>query len=55
MPDNYLSGIMFFGWPLSFYMAAQGMVLIYVAIVGCYEFKMRKLDASSQEEASNVD
>ena len=33
-----------FGWPLSFYMAAQGALLIYLAIIGCYAWRMRRLD-----------
>jgi putative solute:sodium symporter small subunit len=39
-----LSGINFFGWPLSFYMAAQGSLVIYVAIIGYYALAMRKSD-----------
>jgi len=33
-----------FGWPLSFYMAAQGAALIYLAIIGIYAWRMRILD-----------
>jgi len=33
-----------FGWPLSFYMAAQGASLIYLAIIGAYAWRMRLLD-----------
>ena len=33
-----------FGWPLSFYMAAQGASLIYLAIIGVYAWRMRRLD-----------
>ena len=39
-----LAEINFFGWPLSFYMAAQGSLIIYVAILYYYAKKMRKLD-----------
>jgi putative solute:sodium symporter small subunit len=39
-----LATINFFGWPLSFYMAAQGSLIIYVAIIGFYAWYMRKLD-----------
>lgn len=39
-----LYGYTVFGWPISFYMAAQGILLIYVAIVGAYAWRMRKLD-----------
>lgn len=36
--------ITLFGWPISFYMAAQGTLLIYVAIIGVYAWRMRTLD-----------
>lgn len=39
-----LAEINFFGWPLSFYMAAQGSLVIYVVIIYVYAKKMRKLD-----------
>ncbi len=39
-----LAEINFFGWPLSFYMAAQGSLIIYVAILYYYAKKMRQLD-----------
>ena len=39
-----LSAITFFGWPLSFYLVAQGVVILYTVIVGIYAFRMRKLD-----------
>lgn len=39
-----LATINFFGWPFSFYMAAQGSLIIYVVIIGFYANYMRKLD-----------
>ena len=39
-----LGEINFFGWPLSFYMAAQGSLIIYVVILYYYAKKMRQLD-----------
>jgi putative solute:sodium symporter small subunit len=33
-----------FGWPLSFYLAAQGASLVYLAIIGAYALLMRRLD-----------
>lgn len=39
-----LAEINFFGWPLSFYMAAQGSLIIYVIIIWVYARYMRKLD-----------
>jgi putative solute:sodium symporter small subunit len=34
----------FFGWPFSFWMAAQGSLLAYVAIVAFYARYMERLD-----------
>lgn len=39
-----LAEINFFGWPLSFYMAAQGSLIVYVLILYYYARKMRQLD-----------
>lgn len=34
----------FFGWPFSFWMGAQGALVIYVVIIGFYAWYMNKLD-----------
>ena len=34
----------FFGWPFSFWMGAQGAMLIYGLIVGFYAWYMNRLD-----------
>ena len=39
-----LNNITFFGWPLPFYMGAQGSLAIYVAIIGYYAWYMNRLD-----------
>jgi len=39
-----LNGITFLGFPLGFYMSAQGSLAIYVVIIGVYAILMRKLD-----------
>lgn len=39
-----LATINFFGWPLSFYMGAQGSLIIYIVIIWIYAKKMRQLD-----------
>ena len=39
-----LAGLTLFGWPLSFYLAAQGASLVYLAILGIYAWRMRRLD-----------
>ena len=39
-----LSNVTFFGWPLPFYMGAQGSLAIYVLIIWYYARYMNKLD-----------
>lgn len=46
-----LADLTLFGWPLSFYMAAQGASLVYLAITGIYAWRMRRLDRQSRERA----
>ena len=40
-----LAGLTLFGWSVSFYIAAQGALLVYLAIVGIYALAMRAQDA----------
>lgn len=37
-------GFDFFGWPFSFWMGAQGALVVYVAIIGYYAYYMNRLD-----------
>ena len=39
-----LAHVSVFGWPLSFYMAAQGAALVCLAIIGFYAWRMRRFD-----------
>ena len=39
-----LNNITFLGFPLGFYMSAQGSLVIYVVIIGVYARYMAKLD-----------
>lgn len=39
-----LNSITFLGFPLGFYMSAQGSLIIYVIIIGVYALYMKKLD-----------
>ncbi|HEY0820549.1 MAG TPA: DUF4212 domain-containing protein [Rhizobacter sp.] len=34
----------FFGWPFSFWVAAQGALIVYVLIIGFYAWTMNRLD-----------
>jgi putative solute:sodium symporter small subunit len=45
-----LSTYTVFGWPISFFMAAQGSILIYVAIIGIYALRMRRLDRMHRQQ-----
>ena len=44
-----LANLTIFGWPLSFYLAAQGASLVYLAIIGIYAWRMRRLDRRHRE------
>ncbi|HZW12824.1 MAG TPA: DUF4212 domain-containing protein [Noviherbaspirillum sp.] len=48
-----LSGFSLFGWPFSFYMAAQGLTLLYVVLVALYARRMRRLDKQLNNETRN--
>lgn len=39
-----LNTMTFLGFPLGFYMSAQGSLIIYVVLIGIYALLMRKLD-----------
>jgi putative solute:sodium symporter small subunit len=39
-----LTSFNFFGWPFSFWMAAQGSLIVYVIIIWYYARKMNALD-----------
>lgn len=39
-----LSQLSLFGWPFSFYMAAQGALLIYLLIIAVFAWRMRRMD-----------
>ncbi len=39
-----LSALSLFGWPLSFYLAAQGVALVYLAIIGVYALAAGRID-----------
>lgn len=45
-----LAGLSVFGWPLSFYLAAQGAALVYLAIIGLYALCMRRFDVRFRRE-----
>lgn len=40
-----LNAMTLFDFPLGFYMGAQGSLFIYLAIIGFYNWRMRKLES----------
>jgi len=39
-----LEKLRLFGWPLSYYMGAQGALLVFLLIIGLYAWLMRRFD-----------
>ena len=39
-----LNDLKLFGWPLSYYMAAQGLALVYLALIVIYNHRVRKME-----------
>ncbi|HEY0060866.1 MAG TPA: DUF4212 domain-containing protein [Telluria sp.] len=50
-----LAGITLFGWPLSFYLAAQGASLVYLAILGAYALAMARQDKRFVRELASAE
>lgn len=50
-----LAQVTLFGWPLSFYLAAQGSLLGFMAIVAIYVWRMRKFDQACSAEQEGSD
>ena len=46
-----LAGLTLFGWSVSFYIAAQGALLVYLAIVGVYALAMKALEAQAGNDS----
>lgn len=46
-----LASLTVFGWPFSFYMAAQGLTLFYLLLVAVYVCVMRRLDNAMKDLA----
>ncbi|MBK1889212.1 DUF4212 domain-containing protein [Undibacterium sp. 14-3-2] len=45
----------FFSWPLSFYLAAQGLTLSYVLILAIYSIGMRWIQRPRQDDKNDKD
>lgn len=48
-----LSEISLFGWSFSYYMAAQGIIFIYVTILAVYAWRMAKIDLILDHQNAN--
>ena len=49
-----LDRVNLFGWPLSFYMAAQGIMLVYLAIVVVYTIRMGRAERHLQQTGEHT-
>jgi putative solute:sodium symporter small subunit len=43
-----LNNLTLFGWPLSYYMAAQGLALVYLALIFIYNRRIGKMEEAMQ-------
>lgn len=43
----------FFGWPFSFWVAGQGALVVYLAIIGFYARYMKRLDSAFGDDADD--
>ncbi|QHE86686.1 DUF4212 domain-containing protein [Hydrogenophaga sp. BPS33] len=43
------------GWPVHFWMAAQGAVLVFIGVVVVYAVAMRRLEKNEEEGARSTD
>lgn len=50
-----LNAITVFGWPLSFYMSAQGALIVYMVIIGFYAYYMNRLDVEYGVDESEAE
>lgn len=50
-----LDGVTLFGWPLPFFMAAQGLTLFYVALVGFFTWRMQRLERLLKESPHHAE
>jgi putative solute:sodium symporter small subunit len=50
-----LNTLTFLGFPLAFYMSAQGSLIIYVALIGIYALVMRKLDVEYKVDEGDLE
>ncbi|HEY4083506.1 MAG TPA: DUF4212 domain-containing protein [Burkholderiaceae bacterium] len=44
-----LNALSFFGWPLGFWVAAQGALLVFLAIVAAYAWAMGRIERQAEK------
>jgi putative solute:sodium symporter small subunit len=44
----------FFGWPFSFWVAAQGGVIVFVVLLAVYAWRMRRIDRRFADESAEA-
>ena len=50
-----LSSVSLGGWPLHFYLASQGVTLVYLGLIGAYALAMKRLDTLARSESGDGD
>ncbi len=49
-----LNDLKLFGWPLSYYMAAQGLALVYLALIVIYNRRIRQMEDGMKAERQHA-
>lgn len=50
-----LSSVSVGGWPLHFYLASQGVTLVYLGLIGTYALAMKRLDKLASHGSGDGD
>jgi putative solute:sodium symporter small subunit len=50
-----LNDLKLFGWPLSYYMAAQGLALVYLALIAIYNRRIKTMEAKMEADQGNAE
>lgn len=48
-------GFLFFGWPFSYWVAAQGALIVFVLLIGVYAWVMNRIDAAAPPRSPQAD
>jgi putative solute:sodium symporter small subunit len=50
-----LNDLKLFGWPLSYYMAAQGLALVYLALIAIYNRRIKTMEAKIETDQGDAE